>query len=148
MKKYKRYGLLSLFTAGMFLPVLLQACILVVEEDDNRRHGFHGSEWYLEVVFYRMETFAAGDREIEVAFGDNKLISGSTACGAFQGLYTVDEFDNLSVESLASDNDSCADESTSALFLDQLGDATKMKIDGDRLRIDSKGSNYLTFDRK
>lgn len=136
-----------LFLAGLFaFPMIFQGCILVVEEDNfGRRHAFHGSEWYLEIVFYRAETFSSDDRQIEIIFGADDVVSGITACGSFQGVFELDDADNLSVNGLAQE---CPADGTSALFLGQLANARKLYLQDDVLRIETEGSDYLKFNRK
>ena len=90
----KRINRSSYVTAVNFLMlgIFLAGCIVVVKEDDDRRRRYlQGSEWTLEVVFYRTQTVVSADRTIQVDFASDNTVTGLTACGAFSGQYEVNE---------------------------------------------------------
>lgn len=144
MNRTHRYSRASILLA-LILPIVASACIVVVEEDDrDRRRHLHGSEWYLEVVFYRTQTIEADDRTVSVDFAEDGLISGNAGCGPFTGFYTVNDNGGLDIESIDL-NENCGGQSAAELLVDGLRSARAYEIDGNSLRIDTEQDGYLSF---
>ena len=144
MKQLTRYRVHTVLAVLIALPLILPACILVVEEDRDRRH-LGGTEWYLEIVFYRTQTLSATDREIQLAFKDDTQFEGRSNCGPFSGTYRIDDEDAVSIDSFEPSQGACEPSQTSALFLNQLIRAKTLNVDKEVLRINTEGSNYLQF---
>ena len=144
MNRTHRYSRVSLLLA-LILPIVASACIVVVEEDDrDRRRHLHGSEWYLEVVFYRTQTIQATDRMVQVAFAENGTLTGDAGCGTFGGFYSVNDNGGLEVDSLNL-SENCGGQSTVELLVDGLRSARSFEVDESTLRIDTDQDGYLSF---
>jgi len=144
MKRTHRYHRASIL-ALMLLPILASACIIVVEEDDrDRRRYLHGSEWYLEVVFYRTQTIQATDRSVQVDFAENGVLSGSADCGTFSGFYTLNENGGMDVDSIDL-SENCGGQGATQLLVDGLRSARTYEVDENVLRIDTGDNGYLSF---
>lgn len=130
--------------AIMMLPMLASACIVVVEEDRDRHRHLHGSEWYLEVVFYRTQTVEAAEREVQVQFAENGTLTGQSDCGSFTGFYTTNENDGFDVTSVELSG-SCSQNSTARLMAEGLRAATSYEADASSLRIRTADQGYLSF---
>ena len=145
MKQLLRYRVHTVLSLLIALPLFLPGCILVVEENDRDRRHLHGSEWYLEVVFYRTQTLAATDREIELAFIDDTQFEGNSNCGPFRGTYQMNGDNDVAIESIEANLNGCEPSGSSAVFLDQLARARTLDVSEQVLRINTEGSNYLQF---
>ena len=144
MNRTHRYSRVSLLLA-LILPIVASACIVVVEEDDrDRRRHLHGSEWYLEVVFYRTQTIQATDRTVQVDFAENGTLTGDAGCGTFSGFYSVNDNGGLEVDSLNL-SENCGGQSTVELLVDGLRSARSFEVDESTLRIDTDQDGYLSF---
>lgn len=144
MKRTHRYSRAGLLLA-LLLPIFASACIIVVEEDDrDRRRYLHGSEWYLEVVFYRTQTIQASDRTVLVDFDEDGTLTGNAGCGTFSGLYTVNENGGLNVEAVDL-TETCGGQQEAELLVDGLRSARTYEVDGNSLRIDTEQDGYLSF---
>jgi len=143
MKRTHRYALPG-FTLALLLPVFASACIVVVEEDRDRHRHLYGSEWYLEVVFYRTETIQASDRTVRVSFAENGVLSGSAGCGTINGFYTVNENGGIEVDSVDMSS-RCGGEQAAQLFADGLRSARTYEADETSLRIATDNNGYLSF---
>lgn len=131
--------------ALLLVPILASACIIVVEEDDrDRRRYLHGSEWYLEVVFYRTQTIQASDRTVQVEFADSGLLTGTAACGSFRGSYTLNENGGMDVDTIELD-ENCGGERATELLVEGLRSARTYEVDENTLRIDTREEGYLSF---
>ncbi len=130
---------------ALLLPIFASACIVVVEEDDrDRRRYLHGSEWYLEVVFYRTETAQAADRNVQIAFSEDGFLTGNAECGAFNGLYEVN--DNGGIEFSDVDvSQNCSGQPVTELVIDGLRSARTYEVDEHSLRIETDRNGYLSF---
>lgn len=128
----------------MLLPIFASACIVVVEEDRDRHRHLHGSEWYLEVVFYRTQTLQASDRTVSVSFAENGVLTGQTGCGPINGFYTVNENGGIDVESVEM-SAQCGGEQATQLFADGLRSARTYEADETSLRIETENNGYLSF---
>jgi len=143
MKRTHRYALPG-FLLAMLLPIFASACIVVVEEDRDRHRHLRGSEWYLEVVFYRTETIQASDRTVSVSFAENGVLSGQTGCGELSGFYTVNENGGIDVDSVELGS-GCNNEQATRLFVDGLRSARTYEADETSLRIATENNGYLSF---
>ena len=127
------------------LPIVASACIVVVEEDDRDRHRYlHGSEWTLEVVFYRTQTLDAADRNMTIQFADNGVLTGEAACGSFTGLYSLNDNDGLSVASMDVP-EACGGDNATQLMTSSLRSARSFEVDAQSLRIRTAEEGYLSF---
>lgn len=143
MKRTYRYARPGILLA-LLLPIFASACIVVVEEDRDRHRHLYGSEWYLEVVFYRTETIQASDRTVRVSFAENGVLSGSTGCGAVNGFYTVNENGGIEVDSVDL-SENCGGEQATELFVEGLRAARTYEADESNLRISTDRNGYLSF---
>jgi heat shock protein HslJ len=143
MKRIHRYARPG-FLAVLLLPIFASACIVVVEEDRERHRHLYGSEWYLEVVFYRTETIQDSDRTVRVSFAENGVLSGDAGCGPINGFYTVNENGGIDVDSVEMSS-RCGGEQAAQLFADGLRSARTYEADKNLLRIATDNSGYLSF---
>lgn len=136
----------SFFLSLLLVTVATSACIVVVEEDDDyRRRYLHGTEWTLEVVFYRTETIQAADRDITVSFDENGLISGRTPCGPFTGTYTLRDNDGFDIADVT--HSACSDLTMTRVF-DQLDAVTTATVTDASLDLKTADTGRLAFTRK
>lgn len=127
------------------LPILASACIVVVEEDDRDRHRhLYGSEWTLEVVFYRTQTLDAADRDMTIQFADNGVLTGEASCGSFSGRYSINDNDGLSVSSMDVPG-SCGGDQATQFMTSSLRSARSFEVDERSLRIRTAEDGYLSF---
>lgn len=144
MNRTHRYSL-GAWICLMLFPVLATGCIIVVEEDKHDRHRhLHGTEWTLEVVFYRTQTLSAADRNVDVSFAENGRIDGTAACGTFTGFYEVNENGGFDVSTIEM-HQNCQGEAVTNLFMDGLRDARTYEADEQSLRIATANNGYLSF---
>ncbi|GEM_PF-865619 len=148
MKLTNRYAILALIFA-VVLPFVATGCILVVEEDDDydRHRHLHGSEWTLEVVFYRTQTVQAADRGVDLQFDDNGRFSGEASCGDVSGLYEVNDNGGFTVSTVEY-HENCRGEPITELFADGMRAARTYQADEASLRIATQENGYLTFSSK
>jgi heat shock protein HslJ len=130
--------------ALILVPVFASACIVVVEEDRDRHRYLHGSEWRLEVVFYRTQTIEAADRDATFQFAENGAFTAQTACGGIQGFYTSQDDGAFTVTSLEAEAGCAADASTQVV-MDGLRSARTFEADAKALRIRTADNGYLSF---
>ena len=145
MNRSKRYGVLSIL-AIFLLPIAFAGCILVVEEDDyDRRHHRHGVgvDWYVEFVFYKSQSISPATNELAFTFVDETNFEGVTECGDFYGTYEINERDEISVHTIESSGAACDEEGVSGVFLNELVYAEAVESSDDRLRIETRGDNYI-----
>lgn len=135
-----RQFLLALF----MLPVFASACIVVVEEDRDRHRYLHGSEWHLDVVFYRTQTLNATDRNATFHFTENGAFTADTACGGFSGFYTSEEDGAFAVTGLEA-TAACEADASTRLMMDGLRSARTFEADAKALRINTADNGYLSF---
>jgi heat shock protein HslJ len=139
-----RTTLVALLLATV-LPIVATGCIVVVKEDDRDRHRYlHGSEWTLEVVFYRTQTMQAADRHVDVAFAEDGHFSGMTSCGEFSGFYETNENGGFDVSSVSVE-DACGGDPMTDLLSRSLRDARTYEVDAERLRISTANEGFLSF---
>jgi len=147
MKLTNRYAQIALIFAFV-LPFITTGCIVVVEEDHDDRHRYlHGSEWTLEVVFYRTQTIQAADRSLDLQFAEDGRFDGSATCGDVSGLYEVDDNGGFTVTSVEF-NENCGNEPVTGLFVDGMRAARTYQADSQALRIATQEDGYLTFSSK
>lgn len=148
MNHLHRYGV-HFILALFLLPIALGGCILVVEEDhrDRRRHLW-GTEWYVEVVFYKAQTLEPAEQDVELTFIDETRFEGVSECGAFQGTYSLNEQDELSIHAIESDGRACTTDGPSVVFLGEFVYAEKIQLGDKVLRIDTRGENYILLAEK
>jgi len=139
-----RYTLVALLLATV-LPIAATGCIVVVKEDDHDRHRYlHGSEWTLEVVFYRTQTMQAADRHVDVAFAADGHFTGATSCGEISGFYETNENGGFDVSSVSVD-ETCGGDAMIDLLSRSLKDAKTYEVDAERLRISTANEGFLSF---
>ena len=144
MKLTNRFTWAAL-AAILLLPIISTGCIVVVEEDDHdRRRYLHGSEWTLEVVFYRTQTMHAADRSIAMTFDEQGMFSGSAACGKFSGVYELDDEGGIEVGSIEA-SQQCESSGGLGLFDDGLKGALSYEATEKTLKISTKDNGYLSF---
>lgn len=130
------------------LVIFLSGCIVVVKEDDDERHRhLRGSEWTLEVVFYRTETLMSADRSIQVDFSDNNIITGIASCGEISGNYEVNENGGLTISSVETAA-SCQNNPDVAVFANSLAAALRYSATEDELTISTRDDGYMAFEAK
>lgn len=137
---FSRWFMLTL----VLVPFVASACIVVVEEDRDRHRHLYGSEWRLEVVFYRTQTLDAADRNATFHFADNGAFTAETTCGEIAGFYTSEDDGAFSVTSLEAEAGCTADTST-RLVIDGLRSARTFEADAKALRITTADNGYLSF---
>jgi len=145
MNKHFRYGFQGIIAAIFVLPLVLPACILVVEDGQDRDRRDCGTEWYLEVVFYRTQTLSPSSGDVTLTFVDDTRVEGVSQCGAFNGTYKMDDSGSVSVNTLSSGNTDCSTTGPSAVFLEQFARAKSLSFESDRMTVATEGSNYLQF---
>ena len=146
----KRINRSSYVTAVNFLMlgIFLAGCIVVVKEDDDRRRRYlQGSEWTLEVVFYRTQTVVSADRTIQVDFASDNTVTGLAACGAFSGQYEVNENGGITISSIETPS-SCQDSAEVELVTNSLRSATSYSATERDLTITTAEDGYLAFAAK
>lgn len=145
MKLTNRFTLAALAFI-LLLPIIATGCIVVVEEDDDydRRRYLHGSEWTLEVVFYRTETMQAADRSIQMQFDEQGRFSGTAECGSFSGNFALDDSGGIQVDSIE-ETQQCEKSGGLGLFGDGLRTAKTYQASEDKLTISTNDNGYLSF---
>ena len=139
-----RYTLVALLLA-IVLPIVATGCIVVVEEDDRDRHRYlHGSEWTLEVVFYRTQTMQAADQHVDMAFAEDGRFTGTASCGEFSGLYDANENGGFDVSDVSID-ETCGGDAMTDMLSRSLRDAKTYELDAERLRISTANEGFLSF---
>ncbi|GMQ80697.1 MAG: hypothetical protein BMS9Abin05_0125 [Rhodothermia bacterium] len=145
MKYSNRSKVQFLIAVILLIPIAVSGCILVVEEDYDRRDHLRGTNWYLEIVFYGVRTIAAPEQGVELSFVDENRIEGVSQCGPFNGVYSLNDRDELSIDSFSSDGGICESDEASSLFLSQLPRAKQLIREDESLRINTGRGNYLMF---
>lgn len=144
MKQTNRF----FFVGGMYaflLAILFSGCIIVVDEDDDRhRRYLHGSEWSLEVVFYKTETLVTHDRQISVQFEENGTLRGVASCGEFSGEYELSDNGGISVHQLNTSS-GCSSSQEIKQVTSSLKDAKSFEVDEKALTISAADNGYLSF---
>ncbi len=147
MNLTNRYSVATVLNM-LALLVFASGCIVVVKEDqDDRRRYLHGSEWILEVVFYRTQTMTLADRAIEIQFLEDGTISGRAACGMFSGEFDVNENDGITISSVVP-TDSCVENDALRLVSSRLQEARTYTVSESDLTISTKSEGYLSFQAK
>lgn len=137
----------SFFVSLFLLTVFTSACIIVVEEDDDRRRRYiHGSEWTLEVVFYRTETIQAADRDVTVSFSEDGRLTGTSRCGDFSANYTLEENDGFSITNVT--HTPCSDIAMTRVFLDQLDAVNTAKVTDVALEMGTSNNGRMAFTKR
>ncbi len=145
LHRYGVYFILALF----LLPIVLGGCILVVEEDHRDRHRhLRGTDWYVEVVFYKAQVLEPAEQNVRLSFLDETRFQGMSECGVFQGTYTLGEQDQLSIRDIESGEFACTSDGPSEVFLGEFVYAEKIQLGDDVLRIDTRGDNYILLAKK
>ena len=148
MNPTNRYSIATALNV-LALSILASGCIVVVKEDDenDRRRYLHGSEWTLEVVFYRTQTLNSVDRAVEVQFQEDGTVSGKAICGVFSGEYEINENGGISVFSVESST-SCQANAEFDLVSSGLKAAETYYVNESALTISTKSEGYLSFSAK
>lgn len=145
MKYSNRNRVQFLIAWFLLIPIAISGCILVVEEDHDRHHHLYGTDWYLEIVFYGVRSISARDQGIQLSFVNESRFEGVSLCGPFSGDYSLNELDELSIESFSSDIGTCEPGEASSIFLTQLPQAKQLIREKESLRINTGRSDYLMF---
>ena len=135
------------FLIACFLLVSFAAsgCILVVEENHDRRHHLYGTEWYLEIVYYGVRSIAPPEQGVELSFVDETQFEGVSLCGPFNGVYSLNDRDELSIDSFSSNGGRCDSNEASSVFLTQLPRAGQLVREDESLRINTGRGDYMMF---
>ena len=129
----------------LLIPIAVSGCILVVEEDHDRHGHLHGTDWYLEIVFYGVRSIAAPEQGVELSFVDEDRFEGVSLCGPFNGVYSLSDRDELSIDSFSSDGGTCESNEATSLFLSQLPRARQLIREDKSIRINTGRGDYLIF---
>lgn len=132
---------------ALALFIFASGCIVVVKEDDERRRYLHGSEWTLEVVFYRAQTMTLAEGSIELQFQDDGTIDGKAACGEFSGDFSVNENEGMTITSLTA-SASCQENEALSLVSSRLRAAQSYTVTERYLTISTPNEGYLSFSSK
>ena len=77
------------------------------------------------------------ETQLDATFGENGVVSGSTGCNGYRGLYTADEA-TIAIGPLASTRRACPSEEATAqeqAFLAALAASTRYELQGNRLTL-------------
>ena len=137
-------SLLTVFS--LIVVMLLPSCIIVVDEDDDYDDHYR-RRWNLDVIVYGSISESPTDsKAYSLNLSEEAILSGNADCTGFEGTYSVNDNNSISINRLSRSSTACEPLSLSGKYLDGLQEARSYSVSEDVLIIQfGEGGNSMRF---
>ena len=130
--------------AVLVLLFALPACILVVEEDDEHDHYFHGHGWQLEIIIYHDRALTAAE-PYTITFQADGEFEGRADCNGYNGTYEEPRTGALDIREIRSLGNACGGPSLEDRYFEVLSSAVSYRVRDDNLIVTARNGDTLQF---
>lgn len=149
--RYLKMSQEGLLAALILLAFVLQACIIVVDPDEDDdffdHYDLSGSRWQLELIVFGGRSHGITDGgEYTLRFDRNGNLSGRADCNSYGGEYRFSRSNTLSILDFYATEVACERTSLENEYFDNLLDVVSYHIRGDELELyDHDGDLLLRY---